>query len=148
MENSFLLLRQFPKMRHLVLPQIVFLLFEYLLRFLQLQIQKLRCSNSMLFPALEIPLDKVRSQLICHLGNDGRILPLICDRLRPQCAGGEPKEFEFHRTRRHVGHREAGAVDSLGTRGQLFAAVDKAMERAQKAGLDLVEISPDAEPPV
>ena len=31
---------------------------------------------------------------------------------------------------------KAGALDSLGTRGQLFAAVDKAMERAQKAQRD------------
>ncbi len=32
---------------------------------------------------------------------------------------------------------KAGALDSLGTRGQLMAAVDKAMERAQKAQRDL-----------
>ena len=31
---------------------------------------------------------------------------------------------------------KAGALDSLGTRGQLMAAVDKAMERAQKAQRD------------
>jgi DNA polymerase-3 subunit alpha len=31
---------------------------------------------------------------------------------------------------------KAGALDSLGTRGQLFAAVDKAVERAQKAQKD------------
>ena len=31
---------------------------------------------------------------------------------------------------------KAGALDSLGTRGQLFAAVDKAMDRAQKAQKD------------
>jgi DNA polymerase-3 subunit alpha len=31
---------------------------------------------------------------------------------------------------------KAGALDSLGTRGQLFAAIDKAMERAQKAQRD------------
>src|SRR5467141_433500 len=86
MENSFLLLRQFPEMRHLVLTQIIFLLFEYLLRISQLQIQEFRCSNSMLLPALEIPFDKVRSQLICHLGNDRRILPLICNRENSQAA--------------------------------------------------------------
>ena len=34
---------------------------------------------------------------------------------------------------------KAGAVDSLGTRGQLFAAVDKAMERAQKAQKDAAQ---------
>ena len=34
---------------------------------------------------------------------------------------------------------KAGALDSLGTRGQLFAAVDKAMERAQKAQRDLAQ---------
>jgi DNA polymerase-3 subunit alpha len=34
---------------------------------------------------------------------------------------------------------KAGALDSLGTRGQLFAAVDKAMERAQKAQKDAAQ---------
>jgi DNA polymerase III subunit alpha len=34
---------------------------------------------------------------------------------------------------------KAGALDSLGKRGQLFAAVDKAMERAQKAQRDLAQ---------
>jgi DNA polymerase III subunit alpha len=34
---------------------------------------------------------------------------------------------------------KAGALDSLGKRGQLFAAVDKAMERAQKAQKDAVQ---------
>jgi DNA polymerase III subunit alpha len=34
---------------------------------------------------------------------------------------------------------KAGALDSLGTRGQLFAAVDKAMERAQKAQRDAAQ---------
>jgi DNA polymerase-3 subunit alpha len=34
---------------------------------------------------------------------------------------------------------KAGALDSLGTRGQLFAAIDKAMERAQKAQKDAAQ---------
>ena len=34
---------------------------------------------------------------------------------------------------------KAGALDSLGTRGQLMAAVDKAMERAQKAQRDAAQ---------
>ena len=34
---------------------------------------------------------------------------------------------------------KAGALDSLGTRGQLWAAVDKAMERAQKAQKDAAQ---------
>src|SRR5580698_1700815 len=34
---------------------------------------------------------------------------------------------------------KAGALDSLGTRGQLYAAVDKAMERAQKAQKDAAQ---------
>jgi DNA polymerase-3 subunit alpha len=34
---------------------------------------------------------------------------------------------------------KAGALDSLGTRGQLYAAVDKAMERAQKAQRDAAQ---------
>ncbi len=34
---------------------------------------------------------------------------------------------------------KAGALDSLGTRGQLFAAVDKAIERAQKAQKDAAQ---------
>ena len=34
---------------------------------------------------------------------------------------------------------KAGALDSLGTRGQLFAAVDKAMERAQKTQKDAAQ---------
>ena len=38
---------------------------------------------------------------------------------------------------------KAGALDSLGTRGQLIAAVDKAMERAQKAQKDAAA-GPDA----
>ena len=90
MEKSFLLLRQFPKMRHLVLTQIIFLLFERLLCLLQLRIQKFRCSDCMLLPALEIPFDKVRSQLICHPGNDVRILSLISNREKSQAASRLP----------------------------------------------------------